>query len=243
MTGGFRTGGHGHRSSMDLNRPSVIVALLTPFDDNGDLDEAALGAHVDYLVAAGVDALMPCGTTGEAAASLRRGARGHGARDLCRRRRAGSGARPRGAPRHRADAGARAAGRRARRGRRVRRRALLLPGRRRPDPRALRRARRGARGHAPVRLHDPRAHPQRARSGPGRRADRGRARGPEGLDQVDRTASRVCRRGARRRRRLRALHGQHVPGARGRADGGRRGGACGRERLARAVRGARTRRA
>ena len=67
MTGGFRTGGHGHRSSMDLSRPSVIVALLTPFDDNGDLDEAALGAHVDYLVAAGVDALMPCGTTGEAA--------------------------------------------------------------------------------------------------------------------------------------------------------------------------------
>ncbi len=52
---------------MELIRPSVIVALLTPFDENGDLDEAALGAHVDYLVAAGVDALMPCGTTGEGA--------------------------------------------------------------------------------------------------------------------------------------------------------------------------------
>ena len=52
---------------MELNRPSVIVALLTPFDENGDLDKTALGAHVDYLVDAGVDALMPCGTTGEGA--------------------------------------------------------------------------------------------------------------------------------------------------------------------------------
>jgi 4-hydroxy-tetrahydrodipicolinate synthase len=50
---------------MDLDRPSLIVALLTPFGENGALDEAALEAHVDYLVAAGVDALMPCGTTGE----------------------------------------------------------------------------------------------------------------------------------------------------------------------------------
>jgi dihydrodipicolinate synthase/N-acetylneuraminate lyase len=50
---------------MELDRPSVIVALLTPFDESGDLDETALEAHVDHLVAAGVDALMPCGTTGE----------------------------------------------------------------------------------------------------------------------------------------------------------------------------------
>jgi dihydrodipicolinate synthase/N-acetylneuraminate lyase len=50
---------------MDLNRPSLIVALLTPFDESGNLDEGALEAHVDDLVAAGVDGLMPCGTTGE----------------------------------------------------------------------------------------------------------------------------------------------------------------------------------
>jgi dihydrodipicolinate synthase/N-acetylneuraminate lyase len=50
---------------MELDRPSVIVALLTPFDGNGALDEPALEAHVNDLVAAGVDALMPCGTTGE----------------------------------------------------------------------------------------------------------------------------------------------------------------------------------
>jgi 4-hydroxy-tetrahydrodipicolinate synthase len=64
---GFRTGGLGHMSVMELNRPSVIVALLTPFEESGGLNEAALEAHVEYLVAAGVDALMPCGTTGEGA--------------------------------------------------------------------------------------------------------------------------------------------------------------------------------
>jgi 4-hydroxy-tetrahydrodipicolinate synthase len=52
---------------MVLDRPGVIVALLTPFDDNGRLDESALRAHVDQLVDAGVDGLMPCGTTGEGA--------------------------------------------------------------------------------------------------------------------------------------------------------------------------------
>jgi 4-hydroxy-tetrahydrodipicolinate synthase len=52
---------------MRLQRPSVIVALLTPFDEEGRPDEGALAAHVDWLVEAGVDALMPCGTTGESA--------------------------------------------------------------------------------------------------------------------------------------------------------------------------------
>ena len=52
---------------MELNRPAVIPALLTPFDAEGNLDEAALRDHIDYIVEAGVDALMPCGTTGEGA--------------------------------------------------------------------------------------------------------------------------------------------------------------------------------
>jgi dihydrodipicolinate synthase/N-acetylneuraminate lyase len=43
----------------------VAVALLTPFDAKGRPELAALAAHIDFLVAAGVDALMPCGTTGE----------------------------------------------------------------------------------------------------------------------------------------------------------------------------------
>src|SRR4051794_21725437 len=51
---------------MGLPRPAVVVALLTPFEHaGGGMDAAALRAHVDWLVGAGVDALMPCGTTGE----------------------------------------------------------------------------------------------------------------------------------------------------------------------------------
>jgi 4-hydroxy-tetrahydrodipicolinate synthase len=45
--------------------PQVVVALLTPFDDDGRLDVGALRDHVEFLVEAGVDGLMPCGTTGE----------------------------------------------------------------------------------------------------------------------------------------------------------------------------------
>jgi len=50
---------------MELPRPAVVVALLTPYDGGGGVDEAAMRAHVDWLVAAGIDGLMPCGTTGE----------------------------------------------------------------------------------------------------------------------------------------------------------------------------------
>jgi dihydrodipicolinate synthase/N-acetylneuraminate lyase len=46
-------------------QPSVVVALLTPFGANGDIDLEALRRHVDFLVAEGVDGVMPCGTTGE----------------------------------------------------------------------------------------------------------------------------------------------------------------------------------
>src|SRR6201999_2779005 len=52
---------------MELDRPAVVVALLTPYDDGGAPDAGALRAHVDLLVEAGVDALMPGGTTGEGA--------------------------------------------------------------------------------------------------------------------------------------------------------------------------------
>jgi 4-hydroxy-tetrahydrodipicolinate synthase len=51
--------------AMDLPAPAVVVALLTPHGADGALDEGALRAHVDLLAEAGVDALMPCGTTGE----------------------------------------------------------------------------------------------------------------------------------------------------------------------------------
>src|SRR3954466_13716636 len=60
--------GHGSTSVrvMELPRPAVVVALLTPYErGGGGVDEGALRAHVDWLVEAGVDGIMPCGTTGE----------------------------------------------------------------------------------------------------------------------------------------------------------------------------------
>src|SRR4051795_2148702 len=50
---------------MELPRPAVVVALLTLYGDDGAPDAGAVRAHVDLLVEAGVDALMPGGTTGE----------------------------------------------------------------------------------------------------------------------------------------------------------------------------------
>ena len=44
----------------------VFTALVTPFR-NGELDEPALRALVERQLAAGVDGLVPCGSTGEAA--------------------------------------------------------------------------------------------------------------------------------------------------------------------------------
>jgi 4-hydroxy-tetrahydrodipicolinate synthase len=41
------------------------VALITPFTDEGALDETALRRLVERQVAGGIDVLVPCGTTGE----------------------------------------------------------------------------------------------------------------------------------------------------------------------------------
>lgn len=41
-----------------------MVALVTPFR-NGSVDRSALGALVEHVLAGGVSALVPCGTTGE----------------------------------------------------------------------------------------------------------------------------------------------------------------------------------
>jgi 4-hydroxy-tetrahydrodipicolinate synthase len=43
----------------------VGTALITPFRDDGSLDEAALAAFVDWQIAEGINFLVPCGTTGE----------------------------------------------------------------------------------------------------------------------------------------------------------------------------------
>lgn len=43
------------------------TALVTPFTTDGAVDEAALRALVDWQLAEGIDFLVPCGSTGEAA--------------------------------------------------------------------------------------------------------------------------------------------------------------------------------
>jgi dihydrodipicolinate synthase/N-acetylneuraminate lyase len=52
---------------LSFDAPSVLPALLTPFDERGEIDAAALRDHVEYLIEAGVQGIMPCGTTGETA--------------------------------------------------------------------------------------------------------------------------------------------------------------------------------
>jgi len=44
-----------------------IVALATPFDGDGRLDEAALSRLVEWHVSEGTHGIVPCGTTGESA--------------------------------------------------------------------------------------------------------------------------------------------------------------------------------
>lgn len=41
------------------------TALVTPFDDNNEIDKEAWIKHLDYQISNGVDGLVVCGTTGE----------------------------------------------------------------------------------------------------------------------------------------------------------------------------------
>ena len=53
---------------MNATRPilrGAFTALVTPFRPDGALDEAAFGRLVRWQVLAGIDGLVPCGTTGE----------------------------------------------------------------------------------------------------------------------------------------------------------------------------------
>ena len=43
------------------------TALVTPFTASGAVDETALRALVEWQIAEGIDFLVPCGSTGEAA--------------------------------------------------------------------------------------------------------------------------------------------------------------------------------
>lgn len=44
----------------------ALTALVTPFTPDGEVDEAAFRRLVQWQVLAGIDGLVPCGTTGEA---------------------------------------------------------------------------------------------------------------------------------------------------------------------------------
>ncbi|MBS1252079.1 MAG: 4-hydroxy-tetrahydrodipicolinate synthase [Anaerolineales bacterium] len=50
---------------MNLKIKGVIVPLLTPFDEGGEVNPAATKRLVEFLIARGVRGLFPAGTTGE----------------------------------------------------------------------------------------------------------------------------------------------------------------------------------
>ena len=41
------------------------VAIVTPFQENGEVDFQKFGENIDYQVENGTDAIIVCGTTGE----------------------------------------------------------------------------------------------------------------------------------------------------------------------------------
>lgn len=43
----------------------VFTALITPFEEDGSIDESALGRLVEFQIKNKIDGLVPCGTTGE----------------------------------------------------------------------------------------------------------------------------------------------------------------------------------
>jgi len=45
----------------------AMTALITPFDADGKVDFDAFGRNIEDQIAAGINALVPCGTTGESA--------------------------------------------------------------------------------------------------------------------------------------------------------------------------------
>ena len=48
-----------------MNLRGCGTAIVTPFKEDGSIDEAALRSFIDWQVESGIDFLVPCGTTGE----------------------------------------------------------------------------------------------------------------------------------------------------------------------------------
>lgn len=51
--------------------PGVLPALLTPFDESGDIDQGKLAAHADFMLDQGMHGLVSTGTMGEAGSMTR----------------------------------------------------------------------------------------------------------------------------------------------------------------------------
>ena len=43
----------------------IITAIVTPFDDAGEIDYGAFERLIEQQIESGVDGLVPCGSTGE----------------------------------------------------------------------------------------------------------------------------------------------------------------------------------
>jgi 4-hydroxy-tetrahydrodipicolinate synthase len=52
-------------TDLNVRRGAVSPPIVTPFDADGGVDTDALASHVEALVDAGLDGMVPCGTTGE----------------------------------------------------------------------------------------------------------------------------------------------------------------------------------
>ena len=52
-------------ANLTFRRGAVSPPIVTPFDADGGVDADALASHVEILVDAGLDGMVPCGTTGE----------------------------------------------------------------------------------------------------------------------------------------------------------------------------------
>jgi 4-hydroxy-tetrahydrodipicolinate synthase len=50
-----------------MNLRGCYVAIVTPFDEKGNVNESALREHIQFLIGKGVAGVVPCGTTGESA--------------------------------------------------------------------------------------------------------------------------------------------------------------------------------
>ena len=48
-----------------LNLQGSIVAIITPFNEDGSIDFAAFDKLIDFHLANGTDGIVVCGTTGE----------------------------------------------------------------------------------------------------------------------------------------------------------------------------------